>query len=138
MDMKTHSSRRTFLKTLALSTGAIFAAPFVNLQSTFAALASSKDPLVKALKYFDVEKAEKDAKGTDAVASAEAKAFLKTRTDSIKATKADAKKSFCNACNFYQGDAKSKEAKCTLITSGDVAATGWCSSWSPKLPQKKA
>ena len=126
--MENHNSRRTFLTTVTLGVAPLFAAPFIKMQGALAALVSMNDPLVKALGYFNVAEAEVAAKGKGAGAD-QAKASLKARTD---------KKAFCSTCNFYQGDAKSKTAKCTLITSGDVASTGWCRSWSAKQVQKKA
>ena len=141
---KMNPTRRTFLKTLFLSAGAIVAAPLLKIQGALAAAVdTAKDPLAKALKYFDVEKAEKDSKVKDekgketAIATA-AKDLLKARADAAKTAKADLKKAFCSSCNFYQGDAKAKLGKCTLISSGEVASTGWCTSWSLKQTPKKA
>ncbi len=40
---------------------------------------------------------------------------------------------FCKNCSFYTAGPETKEATCTLITSGClVKADGWCSSWVKK------
>lgn len=106
--MKHSSSRRLFLKTIALSAAAIAVAPIVKIQSAFSDPVKADDPLVKALGYVNDAKTSKDRKD---------------------------KKAQCNNCQFYQGDAKSKTAKCQLIPSGEVAAAGWCRSYSAK-PKK--
>lgn len=117
INMNHLNTRRTFLKTLALSTTALIMAPVVRIQSAFSAdapkeapkLASADDPLVKALGYVEVAKNSKDRKD---------------------------KKANCANCQFYQGEEKAKQGKCQLIPSGEVLATGWCRSYSVK--QKKA
>lgn len=107
-------SRRSFLKTLALTTatalGSVVMAPALKLQSALAEPVKADDPLVKALGYVADAKSSKDRKD---------------------------KKAICSSCQFYQGDAKSKLAKCQLIPTGEVAAAGWCKSYSPK-PKAKA
>ena len=103
-----NDSRRTFLKTFALAVAAVAAAPVMKIQEAFAAAVNPADPLVKALGYVPNAKDAKDRKDKNA---------------------------HCGNCNFYQGDAKSKEGKCQLIASGDVASAGWCRSWAAK--QKK-
>ena len=109
--MEKNESRRLFLKTLALSVGAIFTLPFANIQGAFAALVDAKDPVAKALGYV--------ANGKDA----------KDRKD---------KTQNCGKCQFY-GDAtgKAAAAKCQLITSGDVQGAGWCRSFSARAPAAK-
>lgn len=107
--MKHLPSRRFFLKTMIISAVTVALAPVLKLQSAFSAPVKADDPLVKALGYVPNAKDSKDRKD---------------------------KKAQCNTCQFYQGDAKSKTAKCQLIPSGEVAAAGWCRSYSVK--QKKA
>ena len=97
------------MKTLTLSLATIALAPILKIQSAFADLVKSDDPLAKALAYVNNAKDSMDRKD---------------------------KKAQCINCQFYQGDTKSKSGKCQLIPTGDVAATGWCRSYSVK--QKKA
>lgn len=110
--MKHSSSRRFFMKTLALTAASVVIAPVLKIQSAFSEMVKTDDPLVKALGYVPVASQSKD---------------WQDKKD---------KKANCGNCQFYQGDAKSKTAKCQLIPSGDVAAAGWCRSYS--LKQKKA
>ena len=107
--MKTQTTRRFFLKTILLSAAAVVTAPALKIQSAFADLVKADDPLVKALGYVNDAKTSKDRKD---------------------------KKAVCSNCQFYQGDDKAKTAKCQLIPTGEVAAAGWCRSYSVK--QKKA
>ena len=97
------------MKTLAISAAAVAMAPILKIQSVFADPVSPIDPLVKALGYVPFAKDSKDRKD---------------------------KKAQCNTCQFFLGDAKAKTAKCQLIPTGEVNATGWCRSYSAK--QKKA
>jgi hypothetical protein len=107
--MKHLNSRRSFLKTLGLAAAAVVAAPIVKIQSALAdaapKLVDANDPLAKALAYVADAKKSKDRKD---------------------------KKALCSNCQFYQGDAKSKQGKCQLIPTGEVMATGWCRSYSEK------
>ena len=97
------------MKTLVLSTAALLLAPVLKIQSAFSAPVSLEDPLVKALGYVNDAKTSKDRKD---------------------------KKASCSTCQFFTAaDAKAKTGKCQLIPSGDVAATGWCRSYSVK-PKK--
>ena len=107
--MKHSSSRRFFMKTFAISAAAAVMAPFLKIQSAFSEMVKADDPLVKALAYVD---------------------------DARKAKARKDKKALCSNCQFWQGDAKAKTAKCQLIPSGEVTAIGWCNSYS--LKQKKA
>ena len=106
-----NNTRRTFLKTLMVGAGALIAAPFIQIQNVFAELAKLDDPLVKALGYVPNAKDSKDRKD---------------------------KKANCANCQFY-GDVtgKAKQAKCQLITSGEVQATGWCRSYSKRAAAAK-
>ena len=106
--MKHLNTRRIFLKTIGLAAAAAVMAPVVKIQSVFAEpakMVDAADPLAKALGYVADAKASKDRKD---------------------------KKAQCSNCQFYQGDAKSKQGKCQLIPSGEVAASGWCRSYSAK------
>src|SRR5688500_11717836 len=40
--------------------------------------------------------------------------------------------SFCNNCQFYQGDQESGEAPCTVLMNKLGAARGWCNTWVMK------
>ena len=106
--MKHSSSRRNFMKTFSIAIAAVVIAPALKIQSAFSEMVKMDDPLVKALGYVPNAKDSKDRKD---------------------------KKALCGNCQFYQGDAKSKTAKCQLIPTGEVATGGWCKSYSPK--QKK-
>lgn len=108
-----NNSRRTFMKTLILGAGAIVIAPVLKIKDVLAALVDEKkDPTAQALGY--VSHVDKDKKAPS----------LKDRKD---------KKAYCKSCQFY-GDptGKAPQAKCQLITSGDVLATGWCRSYSKR------
>ncbi len=107
--MKHSSSRRFFMKTLAITAAAAVMSPILKIQSAFSEPVKLDDPLVKALGYVSNAKDSKDRKD---------------------------KKAQCNNCQFYQADAQSKTGKCQLIPTGEVAAAGWCRSYSVKL--KKA
>lgn len=107
--MKHSTSRRFFMKSIAVAAAAVAIAPILKIQSAFSDMVKLDDPLVKALGYVADAKTSKDRKD---------------------------KKANCSNCQFYLGDAKSKSGKCQLIPSGDVAAAGWCRSYSVK--QKKA
>ena len=108
--MKHLTSRRSFLKILAGSAAALVMAPITKVQNAFADMVKLDDPLVKALGYVANAKDSKDRKD---------------------------KKAICGNCNFYtETDGKAKIGKCQLIQSGEVAAAGWCRSYSVK--QKKA
>lgn len=96
------------MKTFSIAIAAIVIAPALKIQSAFSEMVKTDDPLVKALGYVANAKDSKDRKD---------------------------KKALCNNCQFYLGEAKSKTAKCQLIPTGEVAANGWCKSYSPK--QKK-
>ena len=124
-----NNSRRTFLKSLVLGAGAVIAAPIIRIQNVLAAgLASAKDPLVKALGYVEnVDGVSKALKSKDSAVQAQAvldEKNLKDRKD---------KTAYCKKCQFY-GDTtgKASQAKCQLISSGDVLATGWCRSFSKR------
>ena len=107
-----NNSRRIFLKTLIMGVGTLALSPVIQLKNAIAAeLAKATDPLVKALGYVpDVAK----LKGKDAP------------KEHKKGTK-------CANCQFF-GDAtgKAKQAKCQLISSGDVLGTCWCRSYSQR------
>ena len=109
MSMKHSSSRRNFMKLFSVAIAAVVIAPALKIQSAFSEMVKTDDPLVKALGYVANAKDAKDRKD---------------------------KKALCGTCQFYQGDAKSKSAKCQLIPNGEVVTGGWCKSYSPK--QKKA
>lgn len=107
-------NRRDFLRGLGLSALALVTAPFIKLKEAVGAIVEADKIMVNALGYVDDAKKSKDRKD---------------------------KKAFCKNCNFYQGDEKSKQAKCQLFTGGsEVQAEGWCKSWSakPKDAKKKA
>ena len=112
-----NNSRRAFLKTFMLGIGALAIAPVMQIKNAFAGpLVAANDPVAKALGYVDhVDK----LKGAAAP------------KDHKKGTK-------CANCQFY-GDAtgKAAQAKCQLITGGEVLGTGWCRSYSPR-PGAKA
>ena len=120
--MVNHSNRRAFLKTFAFTTIALALAPFQRWKPAFAALVSATDPLVKALGYINVEKAEKDLKSKEKSVQMAAQIALKDRKD---------KKAYCRSCQFY-GDPTGKAAtsKCQLIPGGEVESIGWCHSYS--------
>jgi len=40
--------------------------------------------------------------------------------------------SFCNNCQFYQGDQESDSAPCTVFMGKLVPAKGWCNTWVMK------
>jgi hypothetical protein len=40
--------------------------------------------------------------------------------------------SFCNNCQFYQGDRESDSAPCMVLMNKLVPAPGWCSTWTMK------
>jgi hypothetical protein len=103
------NERRLFLKTLALGIASLVAAPVLRVQEALAgALANPDNALVKALGYVsDAKKSKKAKKGQN-----------------------------CSSCQFYQGDEKSKQGKCQLITDGEVLATGYCNSYTARA--KKA
>lgn len=98
------------MKTLVVSAAAAVMAPVLKITSVFADPVSPNDPMVKALGYVE------DAKKVDP----------KVRKD---------KKANCSNCQFYQGEEKSKMGKCQLFPTGEVAAAGWCRSYSVK-PKK--
>jgi len=99
------NERRLFLKVLTLGVASAFMAPVLRVQQAFAgALANPENALVKALGYVpDASKSKKAKKGQN-----------------------------CGSCQFYQGDAKSKQGKCQLIADGEVLAAGYCNSYSPR------
>ncbi len=102
-------SRRNFMKTLALGFGALVMSPMIRIQKAVAAaLVGDKDPVANALGY---------VKNVDALKGKDAPPTHKKGTA-------------CKNCQFY-ADPKAKQAKCQLITTGDVLATGWCKSYSP-------
>lgn len=100
------------MKTFAVTAATVLLAPVLKIQSAFSDMVKADDPLVKALGYVADAKASKD---------------WQNKKD---------KKANCSNCQFYLGDAKSKTAKCQLLPTGDVAAAGWCRSYS--LKPKKA
>jgi hypothetical protein len=105
------NERRLFIKSLILGAGALLVAPAVRIQQVFAGeMVKDSDPLVKALGYVPNAKDSKDRKD---------------------------KKAQCGNCNFFMpakpGD---KQGKCQVIASGEVAAAGYCRSYSVKV--KKA
>ena len=114
--MDNNNSRRTFLKTLALSLGALLLAPMVKLQQAVAAMVDpTKDITAKALKYTaDVDATKPPLAGRKAG-------------------------DYCKYCVYY-GDAtgKAETAKCQIIQSGEVAGKGWCSSYSARPGMKHA
>jgi hypothetical protein len=98
--------RRNFLKTLLVGGFALAVAPVLRIRDAFADLVKSDDPLVVALGYVSVAKSSKDRKD---------------------------KKAVCKNCQFYADTTgKEKQAKCQLIPSGEVAAEGWCRSYSKR------
>jgi hypothetical protein len=107
-----NNSRRVFLKSVMLGIGALAVAPIVQLKNAFAgALVAATDPVAKALGYVD-------------------------NVDKLKgaaAPKDHKKHTRCANCQFY-GDAtgKAPQAKCQLITGGEVKSTGWCRSYSQR------
>ena len=105
------NERRLFIKSLLLGAGALLVAPVVRIQQVFAGeLVKDSDPLVKALGYVANAKDSKDRKD---------------------------KKAQCGNCNFFMpAKAGDKQGKCQLIASGEVAASGYCRSYSVKV--KKA
>jgi hypothetical protein len=105
------NQRRLFLKSLVLGLAAVALSPFVKLQNALAGdLVKDTDPLVKALGYVAKAKDSKDRKD---------------------------KKAQCSNCQFYaDATGKAKQAKCQLIPTGEVAAEGWCRSYSVRA--KKA
>lgn len=116
-------NRREFLKSFALSIGAIAVAPLVKIRDVFAAEHVKLDaPVVVALKYVE-----------------DADAAVKAKDPKVAGRKN--KKAYCSNCQYYQSDdAKAKTAPCTLMGGAEVNAQGWCASWSekPKASKKKA
>jgi hypothetical protein len=43
--------------------------------------------------------------------------------------------SFCNNCQFYQGDRDSGSAPCMVLMNKLVPAQGWCSTWTMKVAE---
>ena len=112
LDMEKNNSRRVFLRALVFGVGAIALSPVIRLKNALGGeLAKPTDPLVKALGYV-----ENVGKLKGALAP----------KDHKKGTK-------CSNCQFY-GDTtgKAPQAKCQLITSGEVLGTGWCRSYSQR------
>lgn len=109
--MEHNQQRRTFLKQLAVSVGALALAPVVKLQQVFAAHVDLKSPLVTALGYVEDAKDSKDRKD---------------------------KKANCANCNFYLDEGKKglKTAPCQLMANAEVNGTGWCKSWAAKAKKK--
>jgi hypothetical protein len=98
--------RRNFLKTLVVGGVALAVAPVLRIRDAIADLVKADDPLVVALGYVAVAKNSKDRKD---------------------------KKANCKNCQFYSDTTgKEKQAKCQLIPSGEVAAEGWCRSYSKR------
>jgi hypothetical protein len=98
--------RRNFLKTLVVGGVALAVAPVLRIRDAIADLVKADDPLVVALGYVAVAKSSKDRKD---------------------------KKALCKNCQFYSDKTgKEKQAKCQLIPSGEVAAEGWCRSYSKR------
>jgi hypothetical protein len=98
--------RRNFLKTLVVGGVALAVAPVLRIRDAIADLVKADDPLVVALGYVAVAKSSKDRKD---------------------------KKANCKNCQFYSDTTgKEKQAKCQLIPSGEVAAEGWCRSYSKR------
>lgn len=106
------NDRRTFLRQVFAGLLAAFVAPALRLQNALAAMVSPTDTMAKALGYVPV-----------ATASADWKA------------KKD-KKANCSTCNFYTSTGKDS-GKCSIITSGDVSAKGWCRSYAKKAAAPK-
>ncbi len=117
------TNRRKFLK--ATMTIAILA-PLVNFLTTSIAWAGKKlTPLPPDMK---------EAPANDAVVVA---IGYKPNIKDIDYTKYPqrknpaAKKQFCNSCSLYT-PVNDSWGKCQMITSGAVAAEGWCASWNKK------
>ena len=43
--------------------------------------------------------------------------------------------SFCNTCQFYQGDRDSDSAPCMVLMNKLVPAQAWCSTWTMKVAE---
>jgi hypothetical protein len=58
-----------------------------------------------------------------------------TKVDTKKWTKRagpDGKTQFCHNCQFFQGKAGDKFGPCQIFAGKEVAANGWCNTWTKK------
>lgn len=128
------SSRRDFLRFIAVGSTAVIGSKLLRTQTVFADekqgaekkltkkdLVPESDTQAQALNY--CENADKDAKAKAPKCPARKEASKKTQ--------------YCNSpCNFYTpvGKVGNEECgKCLLIPGEKyVAGKGWCNSWAPK------
>ena len=124
MQKKNGISRRDFFKTagfglLSLPILAKVLSRGAYAQNVPKTLVAANDPMAMALGYV------KDAK-------------LAPATKRVKRADVEGKDQFCKTCNFYKPTGQVSglwAGQCTVIPTGLVAETGWCTTWTKKLPR---
>jgi hypothetical protein len=104
-------TRREMLKGALLAIPGFVALMAASKNALAAMVDEKKDATAKALKY--VSDGASTAKG---------------RPDKMGIKGAEQN---CSNCQFYT-KIDDKKGKCLMITSGEVAAKGWCASWTKK------
>lgn len=120
-------NRRSFLKTASLVLFAFFADTFLS-KFTLSWAGSGKGASVP------LPAGKQEVPATDAVANALGYQKDISKIDFVKypqRKKPDAKNQFCKNCSLYTVS-NAGWGQCQMITSGLVAAEGWCGSWSKK------
>lgn len=122
--MENHS-RRKFMKQVAVSVAAV---PFASL------LGGALSAFAKDKKPSPLPPGQNAVAETDPVASAIGyRANVKDidYTKYPQRKKPEAKNQDCKSCSLYVA-VNEGWGKCQMLTSGVVAAEGWCGSWSKK------
>ena len=98
--------RAVIVKALLGAAGLASAGPMLRARAQSGEKVNPSEPLAQAVKYVeDAASAPADLRKPD---------------------------SFCNNCQFYQGDQASDSAPCTTLMGKLVPAQGWCSTWVMK------
>ncbi len=124
--MKNKITRRGFLKTIGFWIGSLALFGFLVRKN---ALSAPKAKAPAALPAGQIE-----VPAADPVASAIGYRGNIKDIDYKKypqRKKPEAKNQFCKSCSLYTAS-NDGWGKCSMITSGLVAADGWCASWNKK------
>jgi hypothetical protein len=98
--------RAVIVKALLGAAGLGSAGPMLRARAQSGEKMNPSDPLAQSVKYVeDATRAPADLRKPD---------------------------SFCNNCQFYQGDQASDSAPCTTFMGKLVPAQAWCSTWVMK------
>lgn len=120
-------NRRDFLKSVSLVCAGVLALPLTARSQERRRGGGSAAPAGGAPAMVDPGSSEAKALSYQPTHAAIKDKKLKVAKDGV-----DWKKQSCANCALFQGKAGDKNGGCAVFVGKNVAASGWCTSWSLK------